>query len=604
MLNQLQIERKLRKRAIRTVGAWSARRDAVCLWLVMMLLVLATGSRAANFTISLDRDTITVGETATLTMTAEGGTPNPFPVLPPVANLQAYSQGQSSQITMVNGQVSSTVSETFAIMASQPGEYTIPSVTADIGGQQFKTDPVKLKVVKAGTPPSTANAANPELAILRLSLPKAEVYVGEVLPIQLELYLREGVANMRDFQLTPMQAEGFTVGKMIEGQQHKVRLGNVGYTVVPLAMSCTAVKAGKLELGPAQCTAQLLMGPFDFFGQPTRGQRVSPQSDTVEVQALPVPRNNAPPGFSGAVGHFSLTTEVSPTNVAVGDPITVKVQISGRGGMDTLTLPDQPAWQQFKVYPPTSEFQPSDQMAISGTKSFALTVVPQNMETKELPPFTFSFFDPDQKSFRTLTQPAVPLIVRPSAASLPPPSVTDTTATASTPARDIAQIKQRPGQLAQIAPPLAVRPWFLALQGVPVLAWAVLFVRRRQQEKLAGNPRLRRRLNAEQKIRSGLRELRRAANENAREEFFATLFRLLQEQLGARLDLPASAITEAVVEERLEPGDMDGETRDLVRELFQACNQARYAHQETNEDLVALVPKAEAALEGMREVRV
>jgi hypothetical protein len=139
---------------------------------------------------------------------------------------------------------------------------------------------------------------------------------------------------------------------------------------------------------------------------------------------------------------------------------------------------------------------------------------------------------------------------------------------------------------------------------VPVLAWAVLFVRRRQQEKLAGNPRLRRRLKAEQKIRSGLRELRRAANENAREEFFAALFRLLQEQLGARLDLPASAITEAVVEERLGPDDMDGETREIVRELFQACNQARYAHQETNEDLVALVPKAEAALEGMREVRV
>ena len=33
------------------------------------------------------------------------------------------------------------------------------------------------------------------------------------------------------------------------------------------------------------------------------------------------------------------------------------------------------------------------------------------------------------------------------------------------------------------------------------------------------------------------------------DQFFATLSRLLQEQLGERLDLPASAITEAVIEE-------------------------------------------------------
>ena len=38
------------------------------------------------------------------------------------------------------------------------------------------------------------------------------------------------------------------------------------------------------------------------------------------------------------------------TNVAVGDPITVHVQLSGRGGLDTLTLPEQPAWRDFRCY--------------------------------------------------------------------------------------------------------------------------------------------------------------------------------------------------------------------------------------------------------------
>ena len=50
-----------------------------------------------------------------------------------------------------------------------------------------------------------------------------------------------------------------------------------------------------------------------------------------------------------------MTVTAGPTNVAVGDPITVRVQISGHGALDALTLPDQPAWRDFKTYPPTSK---------------------------------------------------------------------------------------------------------------------------------------------------------------------------------------------------------------------------------------------------------
>jgi hypothetical protein len=43
-------------------------------FLLLAALCLApTGARAANFTASLDRDTITLGETATLSLTFEGG---------------------------------------------------------------------------------------------------------------------------------------------------------------------------------------------------------------------------------------------------------------------------------------------------------------------------------------------------------------------------------------------------------------------------------------------------------------------------------------------------------------------------------------------------
>ena len=72
-------------------------------------------------------------------------------------------------------------------------------------------------------------------------------------------------------------------------------------------------------------------------------------------------------------------------------------------------------------------------------------------------------------------------------------------------------------------------------------------------------------------------DLKKYAAENQPDEFFATLFRLLQEQLGERLDCPASAITENVIDEHSVLRGAPQATRDGLRELFQLCNQARYA---------------------------
>jgi hypothetical protein len=321
---------------------------------------------------------------------------------------------------------------------------------------------------------------------------------------------------------------------------------------------------------------------------------------------LPLPTNDVPAGFSGAVGNYSVSLAASPTNVAIGDPVTVTVQVTGRGAVDSVTLPTQKNWQEFQLYPPTSDFQPtdSDPLGVSGVKTFKLTVVPQSMDVRELPAFQFSFFDPDQKMYRTLTQPATPLIVRPSAASLPPPALATTTAPGDTtpPVSGLVHIKPKLGVLAQLQPPLVQQPWFVALQGVPVLAWVSLLLVRKQKEHLAANPRSRRRREVDQAVRSGLKELRRAADAGQAEEFFATLFHVLQEQLGERLDLPASAITEAVLDERLRPLNVPEETLDSLRELFQACNQARYARQNSNEEMVSLIPQLESVLAELKKI--
>jgi hypothetical protein len=147
------------------------------------------------------------------------------------------------------------------------------------------------------------------------------------------------------------------------------------------------------------------------------------------------------------------------------------------------------------------------------------------------------------------------------------------------------------------------QPWFLALQAIPLLAWVSAVVWRRRTEMLANNPRLRRRRQVAQVVRQGLLELRQLASDNKSDDFFATLVRLLQEQLGERLDLPASAITEAVIEERLRPRGVPEATLGSLHELFQTCNLARYAPIKTSQELAAIIPNLEAILRELQALK-
>jgi hypothetical protein len=127
---------------------------------------------------------------------------------------------------------------------------------------------------------------------------------------------------------------------------------------------------------------------------------------------------------------------------------------------------------------------------------------------------------------------------------------------------------------------------------------------RRRADNLANNPRLRRRLQVSQIIREGVNKLHARASENNSDEFFATLFHLLQEQLGERLDLPASAITEAVIEEHLRPRAVSETILSALHELFQMCNLARYAPVKTSQELAAIIPKVEDVFRQLQELKL
>ena len=267
---------------------------ALLLWAAPSVL------RAASFTATLDRDTVTVGESATLSLTFKGGQPKLIPDLPQLPNLQIAGEGSSQSMIIDNGQFSASFVQTFALTPTQPGEFVIPSLKAEIGGQVLTTTPLTLKAVKAGS--SAANGAGEQLAFFKLFVPKKEVYVGEILAVEFQVHIRDGVANgeglLQEFERyggCPIKAEGVSIFKTAHAQRRRARVGNANYVVTTLITSVSPVKTGPLTLGSMDVTLPLqvpLPGqPRDFFGRmQVEERRVALSAEPETLTVLPVPK--------------------------------------------------------------------------------------------------------------------------------------------------------------------------------------------------------------------------------------------------------------------------------------------------------------------------
>ena len=571
--------------------------------LLFLLSHAAALAAPASMSAHLDRDSAAVGESVTLTLTFEGISPKAPPNLPSLPNVQTSYSGQSSSFTFVNGQSTASVSFNFNLVATQPGEVTIPGLQAQVEGQVLTSQPLKLTIVK--NPAEAGDAAQNSQAFVKLVVPKTEVYVGESFPVEIDLYFQN--VDQNSLHMPQLLAEGFSLGQAPKPSQSRTQIGNAVYNLLIFKSSATAAKTGNLNLGLSDYNLTLLVpnnnqrrrdpfDPFGFFGPSAQARPITLKCEPQLMRVLPLPTQNVPASFNGAVGNFSLAVTAGPTNLAVGDPITLRVQIQGQGLLDAVALPPQADWRDFKAYPATAKMESSDPLGLSGVKSFEQVIIPQNHEVKMLPPFQFSFFDPSQKSYRTVSGPAIPLKVRSTASASLPLSTNGPSQQSAAPADDILHIKPRLEEGLSARAPLLQKRWFLAMQAFPVLTWLSLLVLRKRSESLANNPKLRRQRQVAQRIREGLKELYGLAATQKVEEFFATLFRLLQEQLGERLDLPASAITEAVIDERLRVRNLPEETLTELHALFQTCNLARYAPHKTSQELAALIPRLESVL--------
>jgi hypothetical protein len=571
---------------------------------------VSPASNAGTFTATLLPETVAVGDNATLQLVFTGSGQIQLTPLPNLPGLLVSEPEQSRSVNIVNGQKTETFSVTYYLRPTQTNVFHIPSLTARIGNEELRSQPLQLTAVN-----TTQGEPSQALAVLRLVVPRNQVYLGETIVVELQLLLRGNASNPAEFKMPDFSGPGWLAGQPMQAQRRQAQYGGQVVSVWPIQIPLTPLKTGKLLLGPVESSVVVQLpsqrrrnDPFSGIGfglfQQTEPHRVPLSLPAHQLEVLPLPAEGVPANFSGAIGQFDMSVSAGPTNVTVGDPITVRVQISGQGNMSSITLPNPLVQGDFKTYEPESKLDTTDDYGLAGVKTVEQIVIPENTEIHELPPIEFSFFNPKTQAYRTLIHPPTPLEVMP-AGSRPTPVVAlgNEAQQAETPRQDIVHIKQRPGSPQPTGTEQNLVGRLLAWNAVPVAAWLGMMMWRKRRDALDQDPRLRRQQQVRRAVEQGLIDLRTHAETGSSDAFFAVVFRLLQEQLGLVLDQPASGITESVVEEKLDSLSASGSLVTTLHELFQACNQARYAPTRDKQELAAWLPKLEAALRELQEVR-
>lgn len=572
-----------------------------------VLVQLWVPAFAASLSAVLDRDVVGLGDTVTLKITVEGGTGRERPRLPNVPGLRFTEVANTVGMTFQNGRQSITLENSFAVTPSRLGVFTLAPITAEVGTATLQAPPVQLRVVRADDPAVARRDGLDQAAFLQLHLPAREVYVGETFPAEIHLYAIGG----RLQQAPQLHADGFTVGKLHDaGQEGNIRTNNRIYSRARFQILVTPARAGDLTLQAANCILDVplprRLGFSDVFDDSLFGMRETRRfnlaTTPASLKVLPLPKMGVPPGFSGAVGEYEISLVASPTAVKAGDPITARVRVQGRGNFDSVQLPD-PGWQGFRFYPPTVSFEAGDPLGLSGARLFEQVVTPELPGITALPPLEFSFFSPAARAYRTVRSAPVPLQVEAGAATPEVAAVEGDPENAMLGAPSVRPLKAHLGEAVTPLTLVAAQPWYLPLTVLPFALWAGTSAWCRRRDRLAADPEVARRRDAARRMARESAALQQASAREDRPEFFAALFRLLQEAVADRVGMAPGAVTEGVLDDHLPARGVPPGVITSLHELFGACNQARYAPAAGGDDLEALRRRAESAVAALRAPR-
>ena len=409
---------------------------------VPLLLVLFSATASlAQIQVSGQVDTsghIYAGQRFTYAIVIDGYNAAGQVDLTPLAPYSPQSQGNQdvsqTSIRVINGRASQQEVKRFvmsySLVAASPGAVTLPSVAVQIEGKTYQTDPIQVNVLRPGTTDKLA---------LEVDLADKQCWVGQPVLMTVKLSIASDADVGRvEFSIPAFSDDRFLLEdpQTVDPRAKPARIaGNVAayvtqssvnrqgrdWVLVSFSKVLIPQQPGTIDLGATSANVALSVGrqrstdpfaDFGLFGSRTQYAPFAVTSAAVTLTVSALPDQGKPPGFYGLVGRYTIAASASPTEVSVGDPITLTVRV---GGSPYLKPIQWPALDQIPELAANFKI-PSDRSSPAidnGFKVFTQTLRASDDKVTRIPPIAMVTFDPDKGAYVTAQTDPIPLKVSP-----------------------------------------------------------------------------------------------------------------------------------------------------------------------------------------------
>jgi hypothetical protein len=496
---------------------------------------------------------------------------------------------QATSFSSINGKSSFKQTYTYIIQPNKKGTFTIPSASITYKGQIIKSNTVRIRVTDAIAIPIDPNdpryMASQNIHLVA-ELSNSNPYVGESISVVYKLYVNTNKVNVQNTRelssptFTGFWNQNIKVERWVaqngtyKGEPHR-------YVIVKKSLLIPH-KSGKLELEPLEMeiTAGVPMGRRDFFGNMmfndvnftlTSGKRV--------INVKPLPEQNKPVNFNGAVGNYDFSVTTSKTMLKANESATLVVSVSGKGNLKLIELPSVIAPKGLEVYEP--EHHEKIRTSLNGLQGkiydqYAL--VPQFKGKFKIPEVSFSFFNPAEGQYHTITSDAIIINVPqgPSAANEDDGTNLITKRTVVGGGNDIRFIKIK----TKLVPEVKEEDFYgsnlyYILLLLPLLSIPTgIFLGKKKQDRdndIVGNKRRK----ANRLARKYLSEAKKQLGN--KEPFYEALERAIHNYLKARFQVETSEMNMDRIVEMLTERNVDANTITEFKKVIDDSNLARYA---------------------------
>jgi hypothetical protein len=580
---------------------------AILAALIVAALPTAAAADDLRVTARVDRTVVPLGQTLTLTVTAEGTMRQvSAPSLPPLQAFVVQSSGSSTSMSWVNGQMSSSKSWSYALVPRETGSFTIGSAEVEFDGDVYRTDPIEVEVVEGDAaapsarteqrPPSGVDSGGRDVFITT-SVDRKRAFIDEQITLSFKFYRRVSLLERPRYGAPDLT--GFWVEDLGDQEEYYEVVDGQQYRVTEIKTGLFGAKPGTATIGPATLSYEEGRSGFPFF---SGGRPRTLTTRPIEVEILPLPSEGRPADFHGAVGDFKVSARLDADTVPALSPVTLRIRISGTGNIRTVPAPEITEIPGFRIYDSSTSTEITKKNnRVGGVKTYEYVLVPQASGTLTVPGVAFSYFDPSAESYGRASSGDLTLSVTPGAPGAEPGTI-PVPAAISRVGRDIRYIHETDAVLGPAAAPVERRTWFLSLQAAPLVGLLGALAVRRRRDRYARDSGLVHYVRAPKAARRELREAARNLRSGDRTAACSAVARAVTDFIGGRWGVSARGMTMPEIAGVLESAGADHALVERVRRLLAECDLGRFAGEIDRVEGDRLMAEAEECLRRLEKL--